>query len=211
VHVTRALALAIVSAALLSTLATADPAVTVRYEPGAAIVRLEGDYANQWYAVSRADAPPGPWLALTDASVLCLGECSVTDDRAVAGRTYWYRFDLQLADGSFTTYGPYPVTISDEVTRRVRLAVTPQPVREGARVEVWLAGRPGEPPVEVRLGLFDLQGRRVAMVHEGALPRGRSSLALAGADDGRALPPGLYLLRLESSLGVATARVIRSR
>lgn len=208
----RSLAPALLMAALLTRLALADPAVSVRYETGAAIIQLEGDYANQWYAASRGDSPQGPWMPLTEASVLCLGACSVTDDGAVAGRTYWYRFELQRADGSFVSYGPYPVTISPEIARRVAVRVDPQPVRGPARIEISLAGRPGEAPVEVRALLFDLQGRRVGEVHHGALPRGRTSLVWNGAGDrGRDLPAGVYLLRVESPLGSATVRLVRAR
>lgn len=208
----RPLAFAIVLVALLGRLALAQPAVSVRYETGAAIIQLEGDYANQWYSVSRGDAREGPWTPLTESSVLCMGACAVTDDGASPGRTYWYRFDLQLADGSFTSYGPYPVTISREIAQRIGVAVFPQPVRGPARIEIRLAGVAGDAPVEVRALLFDLQGRRMRVVHHGVLPRGRNSLAWDGAaEGGRGLAAGLYLLRVESPLGSAVTRVVRAR
>lgn len=208
----RPLSFAIVLLALLARLALAQPAVSVRYETGAAIIQLEGDYANQWYSVSRGDTREGPWTPLTESSVLCLGACAVTDDGASAGRTYWYQFDLQLADGSFTRYGPYSVTISAEIAKRIRVAVFPQPVRGPARIEIQLAGVAGDAPVEVRALLFDLQGRRVRVVHQGMLARGRTSLAWDGAaEGGRGLAAGLYLLRVESALGSAITRVVRSR
>lgn len=208
----RSLWFAVVLAALLGRLAFAQPAVSVRYETGAAIIQLEGDYANQWYSVSRGDAREGPYVPLTESNVLCLGACAVTDAAASAGRTYWYRFDLQLAGGSFVSYGPYPVTISSEIARRITVSVLPQPMRGPARIEVSLAGVAGDAPVEVRALLFDLQGRRVRVVHQGALPRGRTSFAWDGAaEGGRALAAGLYLLRVESPLGSATTRVVRAR
>jgi len=208
----RSLAFTLVFAALVVRLAVADPAVQVRYETGAAVIELEGDYANQWYSVSRGDTRDGPWTSLTDSRVLCMGACTAIDAAAAAGRTYWYRFDVQLADGSFASYGPYPITISNEIARRVSVVVGPQPVRDAARVEVRLAGAAGDAPVAVRARLFDLQGRRVRTLFEGTLPRGRNVIAWDGrGDGGGSLAAGLYVLRVESPLGVATARVIRSR
>lgn len=203
----RTLALAAVLAALIARLAVADPAVSVRYEPGAAVIQLEGDYANHWYTVSRGESRDGPFTPLTDSNVLCLGACAVTDAAAAAGRTYWYRFELRRADGTFASYGPYPVTISSEIERRLRAAVFPQPVRGLARIEIHLAGGGGEPPVPVRAALFDVQGRRVSTVHAGPLPRGRNVLSWSG----ERLAAGLYVLRVESPLGTATARLVRAR
>lgn len=211
-RIVHVLATALVFAALCARLAFADPAISVRYEPGAAIVRLEGDYSHQWYSVARGETRDGPWTAMMDAQVLCLGECAVSDERAAAGRTYWYRFDLQRADGSFVSYGPYPVTISSAIERRVEVRVTPQPVRGPARVEIVLAGHAGEAPARVRALLFDLQGRRVATIHDGLLPRGRTALAWDGRDaGGRSLAAGLYVLRVESPLGAAASRIVRAR
>jgi hypothetical protein len=181
--------------------------VSVRYETGTAIIQLEGDYTNQWYSVSRGDGRQGPFVPLNDTNVLCMGACFASDMAVQAGRTYWYRFDLQLADGSFTAYGPYPVTISDAIARRLELVVGPQPLRGPARIELRIAGAAGEAPVPVRIDLFDLQGRRARTIHQGALARGRNVLTWNGGD----LAAGVYLMRAESPLGIATTRVVRAR
>jgi hypothetical protein len=208
----RLVPLTLLSLVLAARLALAEPGVRVSYQPGVAIVRLEGDYSNARYTALRADAPAGEFIALSDGEVLCLGECLAADDGVRAGRTYWYRFDLVLADGSLASFGPYAVTIGAEIDRRVTLAVSPNPAHGAAAIRIALAGRPGDAPVSVRATLFDLQGRRVRVIQDGALPRGTTTLPWDGRGaDGRALGAGAYLLRVESALGSATTRLIVTR
>jgi hypothetical protein len=208
----RLVPLTLLSLVLAARLALAEPGVRVTYQPGVAIVRLEGDYSNSRCTVLRADAPDGAFEPVSDGGVLCLGECLAADDGVQSGRTYWYRFDLVLADGRFASFGPYAVPISSEIDRRVTLAVNPNPARGPATIRIALAGRPGDAPVPVRAVLFDLQGRRVRVLHDGALARGSATLAWDGrAANGRPLEAGAYLLRAESALGVATTRLIVAR
>jgi hypothetical protein len=77
--------------------------------------------------------------------------------------------------------------------------VTPNPGHGPLRIEFSLAR---EAPVA--LDVFDLAGRRVASLVQGARPAGRHSIEWAGA---RA--PGLYLVRYRHPGGVATRRVAR--
>lgn len=61
---------------------------------------------------------------------------------------------------------------------------------------------------QVRLRLFDLQGRLVARLVEGALPAGRHQVAWNGLDDaGRAVASGVYVSVLESSQGRASGKL----
>jgi len=51
----------------------------------------------------------------------------------------------------------------------------------------------------VRLGVFDIEGRKVATLVDRNLPAGRHELSWNGRDEaGRSLPSGLYLVRLET-------------
>jgi hypothetical protein len=54
------------------------------------------------------------------------------------------------------------------------------------------------------VSLFDVRGRRVAVVHDGPLAAGRHAFRLATA----ALPSGVYLLRLHGETVSLTRRVV---
>ena len=67
-------------------------------------------------------------------------------------------------------------------------AAAPNPFRDQARFTLRLAA-----PQQVRLTLLDLQGRRVRLLHEGALAAGEHPFTV----DGRGLPAGAYLVAAE--------------
>ena len=64
----------------------------------------------------------------------------------------------------------------------------------------------------VRLALFDLAGRRVRVLEEGGRSAGEHAARFDGSDaDGRAVPAGLYFLRLEAGGRSATTRLVIAR
>lgn len=196
---------------LVAGLALADPGVEVRYFNGVPQIHLEGSYPQARYTVYRAEQAAGPYAAFTEFGTLCLGPCYGEDRDAVPGRTYWYRFDLQLADGHLVSYGPFAVTISPDLAARFGARAIPNPSRAAGRIELFLAGSPGEAPLEVDARLFDLQGRAVRTVHRGPLPRGATSFAFDGrGDDGRPLASGHYFLRFSTPFGTRVTRIVRA-
>lgn len=63
-------------------------------------------------------------------------------------------------------------------------------------------------PQLARLCVYDLAGRHVATLADGAFGAGRQDVVWRGLDDsGATVPSGIYLLRLESELGSAMRRV----
>jgi hypothetical protein len=69
---------------------------------------------------------------------------------------------------------------------------------------------PREARVTVRI--YDVGGRMVRELADGAFPAGDHALEWdGGGHDGRAVPGGLYLLRLEALGEVRTARILRLR
>jgi hypothetical protein len=71
----------------------------------------------------------------------------------------------------------------------------PNPFRSATELSYWLPqhGR-------YRLGVYDVQGREVAVLAEGMAPAGRRTLRWDGRDArGAELPNGVYFLRLESA------------
>ncbi|HYE96410.1 MAG TPA: T9SS type A sorting domain-containing protein [Rubricoccaceae bacterium] len=73
----------------------------------------------------------------------------------------------------------------------------PNPFVEQARLVLRLAG-----PERVEVGLYDLLGRRVAVLHDGVLPAGETALPLAA----RGLPAGTYVARVQGETFSATQR-----
>jgi len=206
----RTIALSIATLALLAGLAVAGPEVTVTYRAGIPVIQLAGSFPGSSYTVFRAAAGEAEYRAISDAEILCIGECSVADYDALPGRTYLYRFDLAMPGGRAESFGPYAITIPREQPLSARIA--PNPGRGPATISVTLSGRPGDPPVDVEIALYDVQGRVLRTLHRGPLARGTTPLAWNGRDgDGRVLGSGLYFLRLRSAVGGFTARVVRTR
>jgi hypothetical protein len=81
------------------------------------------------------------------------------------------------------------------------LAVSPNPFRGEAAVTLTLTE-----PAEVTVALYDGLGRRVALLHEGALGAGSHALPLPAA-----LPPGVYAVRAIAGGAVAARTVTRLR
>jgi hypothetical protein len=82
------------------------------------------------------------------------------------------------------------------------VAVRPNPFRNEATVTVTLAA-----PGTVTAAVYDVLGRRVALLHEGALEAGLHTFRL----DGQGFPPGVYVVRAEAGGVVATRRLTRVR
>jgi hypothetical protein len=197
---------------LLTRPAKADPEFRVTYPQGIPRAAIAGDYRYSSYSVWRAETAEGAFSAVTAGDVLCMGACFADDYGAAPGRTYWYRFDLVLADGSSVRFGPYPARIDPEQARRLSAAVTPNPGFGSATLSVFLAGAPGS-STEAEVAMFDLQGRRVAGLHRGRLSAGITRVSWSGrSDSGHPLAAGLYLLRATTADGRSwVSRVIRSR
>ncbi|MEO0560207.1 MAG: CotH kinase family protein [Bacteroidota bacterium] len=94
----------------------------------------------------------------------------------------------------------FPVDAGDapESASSLQLSMLgPNPAHESARLSITLAT-----PQSVILDVFDVQGRRVARLHEGALPIGSTAFTL----ETESLSAGLYLVR---ALGEQSARTER--
>lgn len=122
------------------------------------------------------------------------------------GESYRYRLELELLTGG-SRWGD-AVSVPTAAPERLALrSLQPNPFAD--RMTVLLSsGHAG--PVDVTV--HDLRGARVATLHRGALPAGERRLSWSGVDDlGRALPPGLYLVRAQSATETAVRRVTRVR
>ncbi len=64
-------------------------------------------------------------------------------------------------------------------------------------------------PMSASVRVFDVNGRIARTLHDSPLPAGTSTLAWDHRDDaGRDVPPGVYLVRLETPRGAASAKAL---
>jgi len=149
--------------------------------------------------VERAGRADGPWTGVAVEQREENGVSIALDRSAQSGSTYWYR--IAATTGSTRlTFGPIEAT-AGEVIRGFALGVPlPNPTSGATRLDfaVPRASR-------VSLGLYDMQGRRVATLVEGALPAGRHQAVWNGTAGGRSAPTGIYFLRLQAE-GVDLSR-----
>src|SRR5690606_23492083 len=93
---------------------------------------------------------------------------------------------------------PVPSEPGPEPGASLGVEVVPNPAR-GAAVVALTLPQPGA----VSASVYDVLGRRVALLHEGPLAAGRHALAL----DGASLPPGVYVVRVAAG-GEVAARTV---
>jgi hypothetical protein len=104
--------------------------------------------------------------------------------------------------GAWTLDAPAP-----PLPARLRLAASPNPAAGPTRFAWTLPAA-----ARVRLEVLDVAGRRVALPVAAELPAGEHAFAWDGrGSDGRRVAAGVYLARLVTPGGVATARVARVR
>jgi len=83
--------------------------------------------------------------------------------------------------------------------------VSPHPARGPLRLSFSLASA-----TSVTLDVMDIAGRRVRQLENGLLAPGQHAIPWDGTDDdGRTLPPGVYLARARAAGVVRTARIVR--
>jgi hypothetical protein len=117
------------------------------------------------------------------------------------GATY-----VHLVSESGHDYSQPPASVGGSTTRREGLApARPNPARDGSLLDLTLArGR------NVDVGVFDLAGRRVATLADGALSAGVHTLAWDGRDgSGTRVRAGVYFVRAVGEGLDATREVLR--
>ena len=102
---------------------------------------------------------------------------------------------------------PAAVPASAQVTRLALSAPTPNPSRGDVSFSLT-APR----DVRAQVTVFDTQGRRLRVIHDGPLAAGRHSFTWDGRDAaGRTARPGVYFVRADAPGGVQYKRVIRAQ
>lgn len=104
------------------------------------------------------------------------------------------------ATGGDPTRPVVVLELVDDTPRAFRLsAPRPNPFTSSSRFEVSL-----EEADELTIAVHDALGRRVALLHDGALRAGTYTLSL----NANALPPGLYLIRATDGRGTTATRSV---
>lgn len=143
-------------------------------------------------------------------SDLALVEGALTTDQA---QSYLYtvenldygthRFRLRQVDVDGTSSLSRPVQAELRIDASFAMQVNPNPVRHRARVNVT-----AKTSQTVSVSLFDVLGRKVQTLHEGALTGSRTErLSL----DASGLSSGVYFLRMVGEKGTETRKVVVTR
>ena len=139
-----------------------------------------------------------------DAPALAPG-LHVVEARAQSSRGFWteaFGVDTLTVEGG--TDAPV-VAVAPELAL---LPVRPNPVRSDEAVVRFTLPR----ETRARVTIHDVGGARLCTLFDGAAGAGVRTARWDGRDDaGRALPAGVYLVRLESADGVRSTKVVRSR
>lgn len=162
---------------------------------GTKIPALQGKYVfadfatyKVWY-INRDNPSSAELLLPEQYNVTTFGE-------DLEGELYFNRF----IGGKIYKITPGPGATDAEgaaLPETVALRVYPNPIRDAATVEFSGAD------ARVRLTLFDLLGREVAVLYDGY---GSATTQRVGFST-RGLAPGVYVLRMEAGAGVQTQKV----
>lgn len=149
----------------------------------------------------------GQSTVMTAAKHYDTGGCEAGYSYAAGLGEYGYGFwftssQLVYARIDGVEYGaPFPVGTEEGPTAvpALHLAVHPNPVESAGTVRLALTR-----PAHTTLAVYDVLGRRVALLHDGALVSGSHAFQL----DGRDLPADTYLVRATGAGGAVTARAV---
>lgn len=155
--------------------------------------------------VERSETADGPWQAVSGAVESAGGELVLTDRAAPPGRTLWYRLTVAMVDGGEVSFAPVSVTTTG--ARAFFLApVSPNPTAAGAHVQMSLPA-----PERVRVAVYDLRGREVAVLADGTLEAGFHEFTWTGATAGGRAAAGVYLVRASGERQQAVRSVTLAR
>ncbi len=178
----------------------------VRWTGSAVLVswELRSDEAIAEVGVYRRASDAGPWqrvIAAPDPN----RHGSWRDVEVRPGVEYVYRVDVVTVSG--TRYASPVRGVRVPTERTTLLPAFPNPFRAATRIRYTL-GRPGR----VDVAVYDAAGRRVRVLERGRDDAGSHQVTWDGRDAfGRAVPAGVYFVRMKASHYAGTQKVMRMR
>jgi len=170
---------------------------------------MENDIPGQWhgYAVvmGATDFLEGPGeLFYWDFEGLALGTTPIIAVEAyVADGNGIYDPDVILEPTTITVYDPLSA-VGDVPVHQTAIKAWPNPFNPRTSLLVELAE-----PGHARMSVYDVRGRELAVLHNGAAPAGNSTYMWDGRDsNGQMQPAGQYIFRLVTNQGVQTAKAM---
>jgi hypothetical protein len=155
--------------------------------------------------IERAGGPGGPWSGVAVEQRTEGGETIAFDRDVQTGTTYWYRIAATMGSTRLT-FGPIEATVGEAIREFGLESPLPNPTSGPTRLDFAV-------PRDCRLSLclYDMQGRRVATLAEGAFPAGRHQAVWNGTNGGRSVPAGVYFVRLWGEGVNLSRRVVVTR
>ncbi|HMB70948.1 MAG TPA: FG-GAP-like repeat-containing protein [bacterium] len=162
------------------------------------------DHRHDGFHVLRAPSPAGPWRRLNRQEVRGRNPLRWTDRDVEPLATYHYALEADDGRGGVPV-DRLAVTLPFWTTGPVALEpARPNPFLQGTELGFSLA-RAGF----AELAVYDVAGRRLAVVTSGHFAAGVQKVRWDGRDEaGRRLPAGVYFYRLESGAGTDARRMV---
>jgi Divergent InlB B-repeat domain/Galactose oxidase, central domain len=136
-------------------------------------------------SVERADQASGPWSALGLAAREQNGSFTAVDADAAATQAWFYRLSARMKDGSTVQSQVAKVEARAQIERTEIASLGPNPA-SSVRVEFTLKREQA-----VRLSVYDVTGREVAVLASGVEPAGRYTRTWGGGGANA----GVYFMR----------------
>ncbi len=191
----------------LSVLAAPCEAAVPTLIAGFTVTHRGGEVTVAWSAPGAGDAPRFRVVAAAgsrswDVAVDDLGGAYRAVDRVTTGGDVSYAVQLWL-DGAWTTVAYETVRVTPTAPTLTLAPATPNPFNPQTTI-AYAVAQAGP----VSLVVYDLAGRRVATLVDEARPAGPGSVVWDGRDDaGRAMPAGIYAVRLATPTGTRVQKV----
>jgi parallel beta helix pectate lyase-like protein len=165
--------------------------------------RLGGDEAPLSVWIERSAAELGPWLRVATERSMDGSVATDWDRAAEPGRRYWYRLAWTTADGRTTYSSPIVIDLASPATSLALRVIGPNPASGPVAIEYVLPRA-----TVIDLSVHDVLGREVARLASGAQSQGLHVAQWTGNVGRRRAPPGLYFVRLRSSDGQQSRRIL---
>lgn len=181
-----------------------------------AITNFEAEYINdvvvlRWsisatepfngFNIYRAEGESNGFVRINSELVPPEGVDTYRDETAIPGRTYSYRLGAVEVDGEIFSVAislslpPKPLTLYQNV---------PNPFNPSTTISFFMPERE-----HVRLVVYDIQGKRIRVLHDGMRDVGKHSVIWNGTNNqGNTVGSGVYYYRLEVGKKVLTKKMV---